>query len=208
MCWSRFCYYLPMFEQFVRYISSEIRLVAEAPLVFGAAVLFLGAIIWAALRWRYSGIIEYRNQIIALYKVRLNGATPDQAKAKMDSLEGQVVSLKNREWPKLTPAAVTDFESVLASQGSHVVSVLPQDKDSVFLARDLVDAFKRVGWKARRETSTNDIPDGLSVWPDDDVARAICNALMMATGSLVTIREDQDLKDRGTYAIGIGYKLD
>jgi hypothetical protein len=197
-----------MFEQFVRYLLSEIRLIVEAPLVFGAAVLFLGAIIWAALRWRYSSIIERRNNIIALYKARLNGATPDQAKAKIDSLEGQVVSLKNREWPKLTPAAVTDFESVLASQGPHVVSILPQDKDSVFLARDLVDAFKRMGWKANRETSMKDIPDGLSVWPEDDVARAICNALMMATGALVTVREDQHLKNQGTYAIGIGYKLD
>ena len=55
---------------------------AEAPLVFGAAVLFLGALIWAALRWRYSGIIERRNHIIALYKARLNGATPDQARPK------------------------------------------------------------------------------------------------------------------------------
>jgi hypothetical protein len=35
---------------------------------------------------------------------------------------------------------VADFENILASQGSHVVSVVPQDKDSVFLARDLVDA--------------------------------------------------------------------
>ena len=130
-----------------------------------------------------------------------------QAKAKMDRLEGQVVSLKNREWPKLTPAAVTDFECVLASQGSHVVSVLPQDRDLVFLARDLVDAFKRIGWKAKRETSMNDIPDGLSVWPEDDVARAICNALTMATGALVTLREDQHLKNQGTYAIGIEYKL-
>ena len=180
---------------------------AEAPLVFGAAVLFLGAIIWAALRWRYSGIIERRNDIIALYKARLNGATPDQAKAKIDSLEGQVVSLKNREWPKLTPAAVTDFERVLASQESHVVSILPTDRDSIFFARDLVDAFKRIGWKAKRDVSMNDIPDGLSVWPQDDVARAICNALMMATGALVTIREDQHLKDQGTYAIGIGHKL-
>ena len=76
-----------------------------------------------------------------------------------------MVSLKNREWPKLTPAAVTDFESVLASQGSHVVSVLPQDRDLVFLARDLVDAFKRIGWKAKRDMSMNDVPDGLSVWP-------------------------------------------
>ncbi|MGB6996002.1 MAG: hypothetical protein WBD96_00385 [Pseudolabrys sp.] len=197
-----------MFEQFVLYILGELHLIVEAPLVFGAAVLLLGAIIWAALRWRYSRGIERRNHIIALYKARLNGATPDQAKAKIDSLEGQVVSLKNREWPKLTPAAVTDFESVLASQGSHVVSILPTDRDSVFFARDLVDAFKRIGWEAKREVSMNDIPDGLSVWPKDDVARAICNALMMATGALVTVREDQHLKDKGTYAIGIGHKLD
>lgn len=197
-----------MFEQFLRYVLGEVRLIAEAPLIFGTAVLLLGAIVWTALRWRYSSMIQRRNDIIALYKARLNGATPDQAKAKIDSLEGQVVSLKNREWSKLAPAAVTDFENVLASQGSHVVSVLPQDKDSVFLARDLVDAFKRIGWKAKRETSINDIPDGLSVWPQDDVARAMCNALMMATGALVTVREDQQLKDQGTYAIGIGYKLD
>jgi len=197
-----------MFEQFVQNVLGEFRLIAQAPLVFAAAVLFLGAIIWAALRWRYARIIEHRNRIIALYKARLDGATPDQAKAKMDSLEGQVVSLKNREWPKLSSAAVTDFESILASQGSHVVSVLPQDKDSVFLARDLVDAFRRIGWNAKRETSMNDIPDGLSVWPEDDVARSICNALTMATGELVTLRNDQHLKDQGTYAIGIGYKLD
>ena len=195
-----------MLEQFVQYVLGEVRLIAEAPLVFGAAVLVLGAIIWAALRWRYSGIIGHRNRIIALYKARLNGATPDQARAKMDSLEGQVASLKNREWPKLTPAAVTDFESILASQGPHAVSVLLQDRDSVFLARDLVDAFKRIGWKAKRDTSMNDVPDGLTVWPEDDVARAMCNALTMATGSLVTLREDQRLKDQGTYAIGVGYK--
>jgi hypothetical protein len=55
-----------MSEQFVQYVLGEVRLIAEAPLVFGAAVLFLGAIIWAALRWRYAGIIEHRNRIIAL----------------------------------------------------------------------------------------------------------------------------------------------
>ena len=52
----------------------------------------------------------------------------------------------------------------------------------------------------------NDVPDGLTVWPEDDVARAMCNALTMATGALVTLREDQHLKNQGTYAIGVGYK--
>ena len=59
-----------MFEQFVQYVLSEISLIARAPLVFAAAVLFVGAIIWAALRWRYSSIIEHRNDIIALYNAR------------------------------------------------------------------------------------------------------------------------------------------
>jgi hypothetical protein len=197
-----------MLERLIQYIQSEVRLIADAPLVFGAAVLFLGVIIWVALRWRYSRIIEHTGRMLALYKARLDGATPDQAKAKMDSLEGQVVSLKNREWPKLHPAAVADFENILASQGPHIVSVFPQDRDSIFLARDLVDAFKRIGWKAKRDTSSNDIPDGLSVWPEDDVARAIVNALMMVTGAVVVLREDQRLKEQGTYAIGVGYKLD
>ena len=67
-----------------------------------------------------------------------------------------MASLKNREWPKLTSAAVTDFETVLASQGSHVVSVLPQDRDFGLLARDLVDALKRIGWKAKRVTSMDE----------------------------------------------------
>jgi len=197
-----------MLEQLVQIVVDQARLVAQAPVAFAVGVLLLGAIIWATLRRRYAKMIEHRNGIIALYKARLNGASPDQARARMESLEGQVVSLKNREWPKLAPAAVADFENILAPQGSHVISVVPQDRDSVFLARDLVDAFNRIGWKATRDTNMVEVPDGLSVWPEDDVARAICNALTMATGALVTLRKDQHLKEQGAYAIGIGYKLD
>jgi len=197
-----------MLEQLVQIVVDQARLVGQAPVAFAVGVLLLGAIIWATLRRRYAKMIEHRNGIIALYKARLNGASPDQARARMESLEGQVVSLKNREWPKLAPAAVADFENILASQGSHVISVVPQDRDSVFLARDLVDAFNRIGWKATRDTNMVEVPDGLSVWPEDDVARAICNALTMATGALVTLRKDQHLKEQGAYAIGIGYKLD
>ena len=83
-----------------------------------------------------------------------------------------MLSLKNREWPKLTPAAVTDFEVCLHHKDLMSFRFCHRTEISVFLARDLVDVFKRAGWKAKRETSMNDIPDGLSVWPQDDVARA------------------------------------
>jgi hypothetical protein len=74
-----------MFEQLVQNVLDQARLVAQAPLAFAAGVLLLGAIIWSALRWRYAKMIDHRNGIIALYKARLNGASPDQAKARMDS---------------------------------------------------------------------------------------------------------------------------
>jgi hypothetical protein len=83
-----------MFEQLVQSVLDQARLVAQARSPLQRAFVILGAIIWSMLRWRYAKMIEHRNGIIALYKARLNGASPDQAKARMDSLEGQVVSLK------------------------------------------------------------------------------------------------------------------
>ncbi len=98
-------------------------------------------------------------------------------------------------------------EKVLSSQGPHFISVLAQDRDSVFLARDLVDAFNRIGWKAKRDMTMNDLPDGLSVWPEDEVARAIGNALLIATESVVAVRNDKNLENKDSYVIGVGYKV-
>jgi len=117
-----------MFEQLVQSVLDQARLVAQAPIAFAAGVVILGAIVWSMLRWRYAKMIEHRNGIIALYKARLNGASPDQAKARMDSLEGQVVSLKNREWPKLAPAAVADFRP--AELAEHKIKKSDDDDDA------------------------------------------------------------------------------
>ena len=62
-----------MFEQFVQYVLGEVRLIAQAPLVFGAAVLFLGAIIWAALRWRYDdGTVAGRKAVMGALTLYLD----------------------------------------------------------------------------------------------------------------------------------------
>jgi hypothetical protein len=87
------------------------------------------------------------------------------------------------------------------------IAILPQDIDSVFLARDLVDAFTRIGWPAKQDSSVNGIPDGLSVWPDSELGRAVRDALDKATGGPVTIREDKYAREHGNIAIGIGYKV-
>jgi hypothetical protein len=195
-------------DQLIKYVVGEMRVIADAPVVFIAALLVIGGSIWWAMRWRYSGIIESKDAVITLYKERLNGATPDQARAKIDSLEGQITSLKSREWPKLTPSATAEFEAALKSAGVQTISIFPQDRDSIFLARDLVEALTRIGWKAARDTSMNGVPDGLSVWPDNDLGRTIRDTLAKATGATVTLRSDEYLTTQKKYAIGIGYRVD
>ena len=196
-------------DQFIKYVLDQARVIGDAPVVFGAAILVIAAAIWSILSWRYSGIIKTRERTIALYKNRLDGASPDEAKAKIDSLEGQIWTLKDRVWPKLPPAAVADLENSLKTrEPPKEISIVPQDIDSVFLARDLVDAFTRIGWAAKQDTSTNGIPDGLSVWPDSELGRAVRDALDKATGAQVTIREDKYARENGSIAIGIGYKMD
>ena len=196
-------------EQFIKYVLDETRVIGDAPLVFGGAILVIALAIWWILSWRYSGIIKNRERTIALYKNRLGGASPDEAKAKIDSLEGQIWTLKDRVWPKLPPAAVADLENSLKTIGPpKQISIVPQDIDSAFLARDLVDAFTRIGWAAKQDTSMNGIPDGLSVWPDSELGRVVRDALDKATGAQVTIREDKYARENGNISIGIGYKVD
>jgi hypothetical protein len=196
-------------DQFINYVLDEMRVIGDAPVVFAGAVAVIAGAIWWAMSWRYSRIIRNRERTIALYKNRLDGASPDEAKAKIDSLEGQIWTLKDRVWPKLPPAAVADLENSLKTKDPpKQISILPQDIDSIFLARDLVDAFTRIGWAAKQDISMNGVPDGLSVWPDNELGRAVRDALDKATGAQVAIREDKYARENGNIAIGIGYKMD
>jgi hypothetical protein len=195
-------------DQIVNYLLDEMRVISGAPVTFAGTILVIAGVMWWIMSWRYSGIIRSRERTIALYKNRLDGASPDEAKAKIDSLEGQIWTLKDRVWPKLAPAAVAALESSLKTQEApQQIAIVPQDIDSIFLARDLVDAFTRIGWPAKQDTSVNGIPDGLSVWPDNELGNAVRDALDKATGAPVAIREDKYAREHGNVAIGIGYKV-
>jgi hypothetical protein len=96
-----------VFEAIVKYLVGEARVIKGAPVSFVACTLVAGFIIWFALDWKYSSLISNRDSVItnkdsqiALvtgerdnYREKLNGASPDQAKARIDALEAKVASL-------------------------------------------------------------------------------------------------------------------
>jgi len=90
-----------MFEIIFKYILGESRTLRNAPASAITIILGVLAVVWTAMDWRYAGIIANRDGIIASrdaavklietqrddYKDKLGGASPDQAKSRMDALE-------------------------------------------------------------------------------------------------------------------------
>jgi hypothetical protein len=66
---------------------------ANLPTFFVILVLMVGAV-WVAFNWSYGGVlaskngqIELQDRQLADYKQKLDGATPEQARAKIEALE-------------------------------------------------------------------------------------------------------------------------
>src|SRR5258708_34613959 len=99
-----------MLEIVIKYILGELRTIRNAPSSAVVVVLAILTVVWIAMDWRYGGIIGNRDGIIASrdaeiklivtqrddYIDKLGGASPDQAKARIDALEKANESLSAR----------------------------------------------------------------------------------------------------------------
>jgi hypothetical protein len=99
-----------VFEIVFKYVLGEFKTLRAAPTSFFAITLGVSAVVWIAMDWRYAGIVANRDGIIASrdaairlieiqrddYKDKLGGASPDQAKSRMDALEKANTNLSAR----------------------------------------------------------------------------------------------------------------
>jgi hypothetical protein len=98
-------------------ISGWPMIMANVPTFLVIMALIIGAL-WATFNWAYGSVIASKNSQIELqdrqladYKQKLAGATPDQAKAKIEDLEDRVrnnVSGTGQVLITVTPTADID----------------------------------------------------------------------------------------------------
>jgi hypothetical protein len=138
-------------DQFVEQLVSERGVIRGAPVIFLLSVLLVGGAVWWLAGLRYSARIEgleernkYLGEQLVGYKEKLSGATPDEAKARLDALEAKVLSLGPR---RLT-----------ADQQSRLRDALSKNRGSIRIAHDmaapnvkafsddLIAAFQGAGW--------------------------------------------------------------
>ncbi|PDQ19482.1 hypothetical protein CN311_19215 [Mesorhizobium sanjuanii] len=79
-------------DQFIERFAKEWPVISGAPASFGIAVAIVGTSIWLALRWQYGARLTHRDDEIAAYRRKLDGASPDEAAQKIAALEKRLDS--------------------------------------------------------------------------------------------------------------------
>ena len=81
------------FDLLVASVSKQVGTVVSAPIPFAVLLAILAFVIWRVLNHYYDERIASKNELLVLrdaqlqdYKDKLRGATPDEAKARMDAL--------------------------------------------------------------------------------------------------------------------------
>src|SRR5258708_1769808 len=103
-----------MLEAFIKYVLGEFRIIWDAPLSFATSVAAVALITWFAMDWRYGGVISNKDSELSLakaqrddYRDKLGGATPDQARAKIEALERTVKMTVGTRWVPLDKSQIS-----------------------------------------------------------------------------------------------------
>ena len=97
-----------------QFIWNQFGTVAHAPVPFLAALIVSWIVIGWLARWRFRNRIDNLQSLTNLreaqlqdYKDKMNGASPDQAKARMDALESRLFEVLSQV-ASLAPRTLTD----------------------------------------------------------------------------------------------------
>jgi hypothetical protein len=129
---------------------------ANLPTFFVIIVLMVGAV-WIVVNWSYSGVlaskngqIELQDRQLADYKQKLDGATPEQARAKIDALENTINLTIGRRWEPLTKAEIDLLSKNLGAAPTVKIQVMVMYENAFGkdLAQSFYDALKLAGWTA------------------------------------------------------------
>lgn len=141
-------------DSIVKYILPELNVIRQAPVSFLLCLACLAVIIWRLISWRYSSVIgsyEARNKLqadqIADYKNKLSGASPDEAKARLDALDATVAKLASRSLSNEQSARLA--QQLSRDPGRANITLSLSAPNAKLLHANLERCFREAGYVIR-----------------------------------------------------------
>jgi hypothetical protein len=139
--------YNPRVDNIVKYIFGEWETISKAPVTFIIGLLVLAVVAYQAARYHLKERLQLRDDQIADYKNKLSGATPDEAKARIDRLEARVTQMEPRS---LTDEQLASIARSLAGSSNAIDIALDMSvPEGKTISRQLTRIFQEAGWTIR-----------------------------------------------------------
>jgi hypothetical protein len=189
-------------DDFVSKFLDQVAVIWSAPRPFFLALAVLGGAIWLALIWRYEGVIANRDSEIKLvtaqrddYQAKLGGATPDQAKAKIEALERTVHLVVGSKWEPLTKDETELLASNLSKIPPKFLNVFYENELGKDLAQTIMEAFRRAKWPEVFLNHGAGLGDGFAVGSGGGTALKIKSAIDSSTKLRPSLQFPNDTDD-------------
>lgn len=138
------------------YIKSEWQTISQAPGTFLIGIIITGGAMYAFVRHQLGDRISALEERIKLkddqlceYRDKLNGASPDEVKARIDGLEGRLQELREEFAPRSLDqnqkTAIHEKASLAAGQVTVVYDMACADGSA--FATSIQQALKDAGWQ-------------------------------------------------------------
>jgi hypothetical protein len=197
-------------------IAQEWTVIQSAPLSFVTVSAIAAVVIWFIVNGIYSIRLANKDGEISLlmrqrddYKDKLGGASPDQAKAKIDALEKRIALTIGSHWMPLTGdegARLTAALGVLEKRRIQVMYVNQLGKE---LAQSIADAFTRAGWKDMHFSEGGGLGIGISTGRGNGMAFKLKDAIEASTRFKKVESYGPDEADpRSSVFVGVGINPD
>jgi hypothetical protein len=170
-----------MIELFEKYVLGQWRLVLSDPIPFIMSIVVVAIVLWFVFDWGYGREISLLKQQLADYKDKLNGATPDQAKAKIADLERRVNLTIGSKWEPLSKDESSRLTAAVAKLTPRKIQVMYVNQLGRSLAQSIADAFVAAGWSDMHFSEGGGLGIGVSTGRGNGMALKLKEAIETST---------------------------
>lgn len=189
--------------------------VTAAPIPFTIAIVIAATVIWFVIGWIYGGVVASKNAQIELqdrqladYRDKLKGATPDEAKAKIDALERTIGLTIGSQWKPLTQDESARLTAAVAPLPKRRIQVMYVNQLGKDLAHSIADAFAKAGWIEVIFSEGGGLGIGVSTGRGNGMALTLKRAIEASTKFKVASFGPEEPDNPGIVFVGVGTNPD
>jgi hypothetical protein len=123
---------------------------------FAIALIVLSTCVFFAVDWRYKGVVDAKSATIEQltaevgeYKSKLSGASPDEAKAKIERLEQTLKLAIGSRWEPLANDQSNRLLSAISTLQVRRIHIMFENPIGKEPATSIADVFRRARWDVK-----------------------------------------------------------